>query len=130
MLSEYIHDKAIPALVHSKFNEPVEEEEEQSDSVALELDSEELKSKLEQILIAHGAKGTKKLAKQSKAQEHNLQMEETKAKVIKVWENKPKDLLQILWEHGFIDEMRLDSSLATHGMESRMHLDFSRNNFC
>ena len=43
MLSEYMHDKAPPALVHSKFNGPVEE---QSVSVALELESEEYKSKL------------------------------------------------------------------------------------
>ena len=27
MLSEYIHDKVLPALVHSTFNEAVEEEE-------------------------------------------------------------------------------------------------------
>ena len=54
MLSEYIHDKVLPALVHSTFNEPVEEEEEQSVSVALDLDSEEVKSKLKQILITHG----------------------------------------------------------------------------
>ena len=49
MLSEYIHDKAIPALVHSKFNEPVEDEEEQSVSVSLKLDFEEYKSKLKEI---------------------------------------------------------------------------------
>jgi hypothetical protein len=54
MLSEYIHDKVLPALVHSTFNEPVEEEEEQSVSFALDLDSEEYKSKLNQILITHG----------------------------------------------------------------------------
>ena len=54
MLSEYIHDKDLPALVHSTFNEPVEEEEEQSVSVVLDLDSEEYKSKLKQILITHG----------------------------------------------------------------------------
>jgi len=42
------------ALVHSTFNEPVEEEEEQSVSFALDLDSEEYKSKLKKILITHG----------------------------------------------------------------------------
>ena len=41
MLSEYIHDKVLPALVHSTFNEPVEEDEEQSVSVGLDWDSEE-----------------------------------------------------------------------------------------
>ena len=54
MLSEYIHDKVLPALLHSTFNEPVEEEEKQSVSDALDLDSEEYKSKLKQILITHG----------------------------------------------------------------------------
>ena len=55
------------------------------------------------------AKG-KKQAIQSKAQEHNLpRIEETKAKVIEGWENKPKGLLQILWERGFIDELRLEN---------------------
>jgi len=54
MLSEYIHDKVLPALFHLTFNEPVEEDEEQSVSVALDLDSEEVKSKLKKILITHG----------------------------------------------------------------------------
>ena len=53
MISEYIHDKVLPALFHSTFNEPVEEDEEQSVSVAVDLDSEEVKSKLKQILITH-----------------------------------------------------------------------------
>jgi len=53
------------------------------------------------------AKG-KKQAIQSKAQEHNLPIEETKANVIEGWENKPKGLLQVLWECGFIDELRLE----------------------
>ena len=35
MLSKYIHDKVLPALVHSTFNEPVEEDEEQSAIVTL-----------------------------------------------------------------------------------------------
>ena len=54
------------------------------------------------------AKG-KKQAIQSKAQEHNLPIEETKANVIEGWENKPKGLLQVLWECGFIDELRLEN---------------------
>ena len=56
MLSEDIHDKALPALVHSKFHEPVEYEEEQIFIVSLKLDSEEYKSKLKKILITHGAR--------------------------------------------------------------------------
>ena len=54
MISEYIHDKVLPALFHLTFNEPFEEDEEQGVSVALDLDSEEVKSKLKQILITHG----------------------------------------------------------------------------
>ena len=41
------------------------------------------------------AKG-KKQAIQSKAQELNLPIEETKAKVIKGWENKLKGLIQVV----------------------------------
>jgi hypothetical protein len=68
-------------MVHSKFNEPVEEEEEEQNvSVAIQLDSEDYKSKLKQILITNGAKGSKKRAIKSKAQEHNLPIEESKAK--------------------------------------------------
>ena len=56
MLSEYFHDKVLPvALVHSTFNEPVEEKEgEQRVNVALDLEYEEYKLKLKQILITHG----------------------------------------------------------------------------
>ena len=73
--------------------------------VALDLDSEEYKSKLKQIQTTHGSKG-KKQSIQLKVREHNLPIEETKAKVI---EGK-KGLLQVLWEqHGFIDEWRLES---------------------
>jgi len=50
--------------------------------VALDLDSEEYKSKLKQIQTTHGSKG-KKQAIQLKAQENTTyQFEETKAKVI------------------------------------------------
>ena len=49
--------------------------------VALDLDSEEYKSKLKRIETRHGSKG-KKQSIQLKVQEHNLQIEETKAKVI------------------------------------------------
>lgn len=50
MLSEYIDDKVLPALVHSTFNEPVEEDKkEQSVILALNLDSEESKSKLKKF---------------------------------------------------------------------------------
>jgi ABC-type Fe3+-citrate transport system substrate-binding protein len=45
------------------------------------LDSEDYKSKLKQIQTTHGAKAKKK-AIQSKAREHNLSIEETKAKVM------------------------------------------------
>ena len=49
--------------------------------VALDLDSEEYKSKLKQIQTTHGSKG-KKQSIQLKVREHNLPIEETKAKVI------------------------------------------------
>ena len=48
---------------------------------ALDLESEEYKSKLKQIQTTHGSKG-KKQSIQLKAWEHNLPIEETKAKVI------------------------------------------------
>ena len=54
MLSKYVHENFLPALVHSTLNEPVEEEKEHSVSVALDLDAEEYNSKLKQILIIHG----------------------------------------------------------------------------
>ncbi|KAI2502685.1 hypothetical protein MHU86_11742 [Fragilaria crotonensis] len=53
------------------------------------------------------AKG-KKEAIQTTAQEHNLQIQETKPKVIEGWENKAKGLLQVLWERGFVDESQLE----------------------
>ena len=52
MLLEYIHDKVLPALVHSTFNEPVEEEEKVI--AALDWGSDEYKSKLKQIIITNG----------------------------------------------------------------------------
>jgi len=49
--------------------------------VALDLDSEEYKSKLKQIQTTHGSKG-KKQSIQLTVREYNLPIEETKAKVI------------------------------------------------
>ena len=75
--------------------------------VALDLDSEEYKSKLKQIQTTHGSKG-KKQAIQSKAREHNLPIEENKANVYRMQAKKGR--LQVLWEqNGFIDELRLES---------------------
>lgn len=49
--------------------------------VALDLDSEECKSKLKKIQTTHGSK-SKKQSIQLKVREHNLPIEETKAKVL------------------------------------------------
>ena len=73
------------------------------------------------------AKG-KKQAIQSKAQEHNLpRIEETKAKVVEGWENKPNGLLRILWERGFIDELRLENYMLNgkHDAFGFVQKDFS-----
>ena len=73
------------------------------------------------------AKG-KKQVKQSKAQEHNLpRIEETKAKDIKGWENKPNGLLQVLRERGFIDDLRLENYMLNgkHDAFGFMQKDFS-----
>ena len=53
------------------------------------------------------AKG-KKAAIQAEVQEHNLPIQETKARIVEGWENKAKGLLQVLWERGFIDESKVD----------------------
>ena len=73
------------------------------------------------------AKG-KKQAIQSKAQEHNLpRIEENKAKVVEGWENKPNGLLRILWERGFIDELRLENYMLNgkHDAFGFVQKDFS-----
>jgi hypothetical protein len=59
MLSEYIHDKALPMLVQMTFVEADENEEEDELRVSakaaiFDLDSEEYQSMLQQILVPHG----------------------------------------------------------------------------
>ena len=59
MLSEYIHNKALPMLVHSTFSgcDEGEKDDELSVSAAAvihDLDSEEYQSKLRRILVPHG----------------------------------------------------------------------------
>ena len=49
------------------------------------------------------AKG-KKAAMQKIAQEQGLPINKTKSKCVEGWEDKPKGLLQVLWERGFINE--------------------------
>ena len=60
-----------------------------------------------QQLKAQGiiAKGDK-VAIQAQTHAQNLPVEETKQKTIKGWEGKPKGL-QVLWEQGWIDVMKL-----------------------
>ena len=83
-----------------------------------------LKQLMQRGMLAKG----KKQAIQSKAQEHNLpRIEETKAKVVEGWENKPNGLLRILWERGFIDELRLENYMLNgkHDAFGFVQKDFS-----
>ena len=41
------------------------------------------------------------------ATEYDIPVAETKDKVIKGWEGKPKGMFQILWERGFIDSTKI-----------------------
>lgn len=60
MLSEYVHGKALPMLVHSTFSESNKGKEEEELSVCVapvvmyDLDSNEYQSKLREILVPHG----------------------------------------------------------------------------
>jgi hypothetical protein len=50
----------------------------------------------------------RKVDLQKKAQNHGLDLKYEEEEVIEGWYGKPKGLLQVLWERGFIDESRLD----------------------
>ena len=66
------------------------------------------KAELIEQLKEHGvtARGNK-TAVQKLAQECGLPIQEIKPKIIYGWEGKPKGLLQVLWEQGFIDISKL-----------------------
>jgi hypothetical protein len=55
----------------------------------------------------------RKVDLQKKAQEHGLDLKYEEEEVIEGWYGKPKGLLQVLWEHGFIDESRHDDYRKT-----------------
>jgi hypothetical protein len=60
----------------------------------------ELQQKLNEKNI--NAKGTL-AALQATCQNHGIPIEEVNCKVVDGWEGKPKGMLQVLWEHGFIN---------------------------
>jgi len=69
------------------------------------LRKEELKKLLEEKGLP--VRGTAKdLIK--RAEENGISSKVTTAKIIEGWQGKPKGLLQVLWERGFIDETNLD----------------------
>ena len=66
---------------------------------------------------------------QKLAQEHNLPIEETTQKIDYGWEGKPKGLLRVLWERGFINTSKLSDYMLNGRQDAfGMSLKFLMSN--